>query len=174
MKTSLLFILLFLYSFQNIIAQDSSRFDFLSKNEKALAFNFVTQGIDTFLFLEKQNFAGLVKDTIIAIYRKNAITYKQFSLDRSDFSTAIKIDNAILDSFFINKIARLNRKQRKIRKERRKWNVQLFPNGTYYDLNFYFDKKQYFAFLGLEYYAGGYYKPEFYFWFDKLKVELRK
>jgi hypothetical protein len=173
MKIIVLILSLF-YSFHNCKAQDSSRFDFLSKNEKALAFDFISKGIDTFLFLEKQNFAYLVKDTIIAIYRKNAITYKQFSLDRSDFSTAIQIDNAIIDIFFINKIAKLNRKQRKIRKERTKWNVQLFPNGTYYDLNFYFDKKQYFAFLGVEYYAGGYHKPEFYLWFDKLKVEMRK
>lgn len=169
-----IFLFLFISSFQFVHAQDSTRFDFLSKREKPLAHNFITQNIDTFLFLKKYNFAGLIKDSILVIYRKNGNTYRQVLIDTLAISTPVQIDNGIIDSFFINKIAKLHRKERKIRNERRKWNVQLFPNGTYYDLNFYFEKKQYFAFLGEEYYAGGYHKPEFYLWFDKLKVEMRE
>jgi hypothetical protein len=169
-----IFLFLSISSFQFVHAQDSTRFDFLSKREKSLANNFVAQRIDTFLFLKKHNLAYLSQDSVLVIYKKNGNTYKQLLQDSINFSTPIQIDKGIIDSFFINKIAKLNRKERGIRKERSKWNVQIFPNGTYYDLNYYFEKKQYFAFLGEEYYTGGYHKPEFYLWFDKLKEEMRK
>ncbi len=175
MKIISIIILLVFFVFQNLNAQDSSRFEFIGKKQKDLALQFLSQKIDTFLFLEKQNYAGLIKDTILVIYRKNAITYKQFSFDKSDFSTPIQIDNSIIDSFFINKIAKLNRKERKKYKEISKWHFHIFPNGTYFDLDFCFGKKRFSSFLHESKYAlGGYYKQEFYHWLDKLEVEMRK
>ena len=168
----------FIFTFcvsHHLYAQDSSRFEYLGKKEKDLAYYFVSQKIDTFLILKKENFAYKFKDTVIAIYRKNAVTYKQYSYDKSEFSIPIQIGNTIIDSFLINKIAKLNRKQRKIVKEMSKWRFHIFPDGTYYKLNFYFGKKQFYSFLEQSKYAVGmYHKQEFYHWFDLLEIELRK
>lgn len=172
----IVFILWFAFLLHNSYAQDSSRFQFLSKNEKQFAKEFSTQEIDTFLFFKKENFAGLIKPSYLVLYRKNNITYKQVLVDSINFSKPIEISNELIESFFRDKVTKhTTRKEKKLHKINVNSHVHLFPDGSYYHINFYYGTKQFHNLLSeTKYPIWAYYKPKFRFWIDKVEEEMKK